>query len=108
MSSFDNDEDTMEYYILNIFARVIRLEEIQFEKMSGMRLWCRMDVSVYREKETGKHQFFVNEITRSHTAALFPRWDSSDLLDRFFYRSLARSLHHVAALKLFDDPPRKF
>lgn len=108
MENFDIDEDQMDHYILNIFGRVIQLEERRTGRMSGMRFFCRMDVSVYRHMETGKHHFFVNEITRTHGAGLFSNWDEQGRLDMFFFNRLSKTLHHASAQKLFLNSPTPF
>jgi hypothetical protein len=108
MEDFDIDGQQMDHYILNIFGRVILLEERKTGRMSGMRIFCRMDVSIYRHLGTGKHQFFINEITRTHGAALFSYWETKQRLDGFFFTHLSKTLHQVVSQKIFQKPPTPF
>jgi hypothetical protein len=74
------------------------------ERMSGLRVFCRLDVSVYREKATGKHSFFVNEVTRTHGSGLFQHWTDHQMADPFFVH-LMHVLHLVASEKLLHGCP---
>ena len=107
ISKFDVDVDQMDYYILNIFSRVIRQEERMTGRMSGLRIFCRVDASIYRHAGAKEHHFFVNEITRTHGAGLFPSWDTNNRLDFLFVR-MAKVLHYVAQEKIFQKPPTPF
>jgi hypothetical protein len=104
MEDFDDPKNMFEHYALMILGKTILLEERVTGRMSGLRVFCRLDISVFRERETGKHSFFVNEITRSHGTALFVEWITHGLTDPFFHH-LSDILHLVAAQKLFLTPP---
>ena len=71
MEAFDDPKNLFEHYALTILGKILLLEERQTGRMSGLRMFCRLDVSVFREQATGKHSFFVNEITRAHSTGLF-------------------------------------
>jgi hypothetical protein len=108
MVELDIDENQMSHYVLNIFGRIIRLEEKRTGRMSGMRFFCRMDVSIYRHLSTGEHQFFVNEITRTHGAALFADWDTLRRMDDWMFPSMSKTFHYAATQKLFQSPGNSF
>ena len=102
----DNTESTIENFALDILARVIALEERRMGRMSGLRVFCRLDVSIYRERNR-VHKYFVNEITRAHGAGLFPQWDSNKRLD-FFFVLMSNLLHYITSQKLYFQPPPSF
>lgn len=104
VTALDNHEESVDFYALDTLARVIALEERKTGRISGLRVFCRLDISVFRESESGKHSYFVNEITRSHGTALFPRWDSRNKLN-FLYHHLSETLHYLAAKKMYLEPP---
>lgn len=104
MEEFDEPNNLIEQYALTILGRVIALEEKQTRRMSGLRVFCRLDVSVFRERETGGYRFFVNEITRTHGAGLFQEWVGHEQAD-YFFEHLARVLGQVATLALYSGCP---
>ena len=99
LEEFDIAESNIDNYVLNILARVISLEEKRIGRMSGLRVFCRMDVSVYRTT-SGDHRYFVNEITRTHGTALFPKWDSNNRLG-YLFKSMSNVLHYISSQKLY-------
>lgn len=104
LADFDNVDSSLEKYALDILGRVIALEEKKFGRMSALRVFCRLDVSIYLEKN-GDHKYFVNEITRTHGAGLFPQWDSNQKLDLLFIQ-MSNTLHYISSEKLYlVDPP---
>ena len=103
---YDNIDSSLDNFALNILARVVALEERVMGRMSGLRVFCRLDVSVYQEKN-GDHKYFVNEITRTHGAALFPQWDSKKRLDSLF-TNLSDTLHYISSNKLYLRSPPSF
>jgi hypothetical protein len=103
MMDFD-EENLFEYYVLRMLGKIILEEERQMGRMSGLRIFCRLDVSVYLDKAGGKHSFFVSEITRSHGAALFEAWDTRGLFDLFFTH-MAQILYLVSSERLYLQPP---
>lgn len=107
-SPFDFDDPTksFEFFALSMLARLIVTEECQFdnEKFSGLRIFCRLDISVFREQNTGKYQFFVDEVTRTHGAGLFKRWDTIRNTD-FGFQGMEEVLHFVVNGKFYSEPP---
>ncbi|KDR67504.1 hypothetical protein GALMADRAFT_216369 [Galerina marginata CBS 339.88] len=104
LTDFDDPNLSFESYVLRMLAKVIILEEVKFKRKSGLRIFCRMDVSVYRNATTAKHEFFVNEITRSHGACLFTKWDHS-LKWRAAFNTFSQILHLAAKKKFYLSPP---
>jgi hypothetical protein len=100
LEDFDDPTKLIEHYALTMLGKIILLEEKETKRWSGLRAFCRLDVSVFREKVSGKHNFFVNEITRSHTCGLFQDYVQHGLADPLFSH-LCNVLHHVAANKYF-------
>lgn len=89
---------------LQTLAQVIALEERRMQRMSGLRVFCRLDLSIYRHTESGKHEYFVNEITRTHGAALFPGWDSNNRLN-FMFTHMSNILHFLSFKQLYRQAP---
>jgi hypothetical protein len=87
-----------------MLSRIILLEERKTGRMSGLRIFVRLDTSVYLEKKTGNHKYFINEITRTHGAALFPRCVGHLKLDLFFTH-MSKTLYHIASQKIHLAPP---
>ena len=104
LTEFDNIESSLDKFVLDILVRVIALEERRMGRMSALRVFCRLDVSIYLEKG-GEHKYFVNEITRTHGAGLFSQWDSNNRLD-FLFIHMSNILHYISSHKLYlADPP---
>lgn len=104
ITELDDHKSTLDFYTLDMLARIIALEERKLGRISGLRVFCRLDVSVFRVRESGEHHYFVNEITQTHGAGLFPRWDLNQRLN-YFYHHLSNTLHHIASEKLYLQPP---
>jgi hypothetical protein len=103
-SDFDDTSTLFESYALQMLGKIIVQEENVTKRMSGLRIFCRLDISLYREASTDQHQFFVNEITRSHGTALFQPWDTGSRLNLLF-SELEQVLHLVGSDRLFMTPP---
>jgi hypothetical protein len=104
MEDFEDPHNLLEHYALTILGRIIALEERRSERMSGLRIFVRLDVSVFRERDTGRCRFFVNEITRTHGTGLFQEWLDRDQAD-FLFQELCEVLHLVASQRLFLVEP---
>jgi hypothetical protein len=107
LPDFDIEESNFNIYVLQMLSRIIQLEERKMGRMSGLRIFVRLDVSIYLEKKTGKHKYFVNEITRSHGAALFSKWDSKGQLHQL-YTHMSKTLQIIASQKFYLPPPKLF
>ena len=98
-TEFDDPKSNLDVFALKILARVILLEERRLRRWSGLRVFCRLDVSIYREQEGGLHHYFVNEITRTHGAGLFSLWDTNIQLNGFF-NHMSQVLHHISSTEM--------
>ena len=107
LSELLKKDTNLDIYALKMLGRVIALEERRTGRMSGLRVFSRMDISIYRERVTGDHHYFVNEITRTHGAALFQQWDSSHRLNLLFTH-MSNTLHYISHSKLYLQPPETF
>lgn len=85
-------EDIFEIYLLKMLSKLIIEEERTNKFRSGLRIFNRFDVSVFKVRDTGKVVYMMNEITRSHFTGLFQAWDSQGYMDVMF-QELERILH---------------
>jgi hypothetical protein len=74
--------------------RLITAEEVIIQRRSSMRLFVRMDISVFQRD--GKFHYMINEITRSHQTALFLHWDGGKM--DHCIQELVRAFHYIAGL----------
>jgi hypothetical protein len=88
----EDDDNTLPQFILNMLHRLIVAEEHFSNRPSTMRIFVRMDISVYRHE--GKFHYFINELTRSHQSGLFMHWDISGKMEGCI-QELAKVLHYV-------------
>jgi hypothetical protein len=107
LAELHKPESDLDIFALRTLSRIISLEESRLGRLSGLRVFCRLDISVFRERDGGQHRYFVNEITRTHGAALFPKWDSYHKLDLLF-STIANTLHYISKSKLYLQPPKPF
>lgn len=92
-------ENTLPQFILNMLYRLIVAEEHITNRPSTMRIFVRMDISVY--KNEGKFHYFINELTRSHQTGLFMHWDISGRME-LCIQELEKVLHFVAYQRQFN------
>jgi len=96
MSPFEQQrhkpDDIFEIYLLKMLSKLIVEEERTNKFRSGLRIFNRFDVSVFKIRDTGKIVYTMNEITRSHFAGLFQAWDTQGCMDIMF-QELERTLH---------------
>lgn len=62
-----------------MLGQIILAQEFASGTFSGLRLYCRMDVSVYRKD--GKFHFFVNEVTHGMNTGLFTYADHDNVME---------------------------
>ena len=75
-----------------MLSRAVLAQEFYLKKESCMRIFARMDISVYQRN--GKFHYFVNELTSSHNTALFLEWDHGSM--DYAIQDLSKALHFVA------------
>jgi hypothetical protein len=89
----EEEESPLPRYVLGMLYRLIVAEEAITQRRSCMRIFVRVDVSVF--ERDGKFQFMINELTRSHQTGLFLHWDHGKM--DLCIQELANALHFVAA-----------
>ncbi len=70
VSPADLDND-LHNFVLNVAASLITQEESRGIKISGLKVFARLDIAVYRRVDDSKLTYMVNEVTRGHAASLF-------------------------------------
>jgi hypothetical protein len=96
VSPADLDND-LHNFVLNILASLITQEEARGIKISGLKVFARLDISVFRRVDGGKLTYMVNEITRGHAASLFLA-DSIPRTSERFIEAMADTLISYAQL----------
>lgn len=91
-------------YVLEMMGKLVLMEEKTTQRMSGMRIFCRLDVSVYCDRLTREYRYYCNEVTRAHVGALFASWDEHERLE-IIYTQLSRILHMCTSHGVFNSPP---
>jgi hypothetical protein len=91
-------EKSLPYFALNVLSRTILTQEFYMPRRSCMRLFVRMDISVFQRD--GKFHYMVNELTSSQHTALFMAWGTKHM--DFCLQDLAKSLHFVT----YQDLPK--
>ena len=96
---------TFHEFVLNMTGKMVLAEERQYQRFSGLRIFARMDVSVYRDTRSGTYKYFVGEVTRGHTTHLFHGCDSEVDHSDHFISVLSNILHYTATNKLNHSLP---
>lgn len=63
--------DEFQDFALKTYYALIEADEQSFTKLSQLRVFCRLDISVHFDAERRGYDFFVNEIAYTHKAVLF-------------------------------------
>lgn len=72
-------------------------EEVRYlGHFSTLRLFCRMDVSVFFDKQSKTYRYVVNEVTRAYLCGMFAHWDLNGHGETLC-RALSGSIHYVAS-----------
>lgn len=95
----EDTENTLSQFILDMLYRLIIAEEYFTKRPSTMRIFVRMDISVFMND--GKFQYFINELTRSHQTGLFFHWDIVGKMDSCI-QELAKVLHYFTYQRLYS------
>lgn len=95
------------HYVLDYLARLIGLEEEQLGRdgrthLSGLRVFVRLDISLYRDHGDGKLHYMVNEVTRGHASALLIPYTQEIMPDsvRMFLGTVARAILSYTKVKI--------
>lgn len=101
------DNDTYETFVLGMMGMMVLAEEANYNTPSGIRVFTRCDVSVYRDCERQEYRYFVSEITRSWSTCLFYPWADPEGMGDIMVTQLAKLLHHLTSTKYLQaSPPR--
>ena len=65
---------SFERFALRTLAKLIKAEESVFSQPSGLRIFVRLDVSVFVKAGENQCQFVVNEVTRGHNTGFWAAW----------------------------------
>jgi hypothetical protein len=97
ISPLEIDSDNcFEKYALEMLGKLVAADEFRIKRRSQLRIFCRLDVGVFKSQGTEKFQYMVNEITPCHTTALFAAWDQSNRMEVFF-QEMAKVLHFLTS-----------
>lgn len=96
---------TFHEFVLNMIGKMVLAEERQYQRFSGLRIFARLDVSVYRDTRSGTYKYFVSEVTRGHGTHLFHGRDSEVGASDHFISVLSKILHYTATNKLNHSLP---
>jgi len=88
----EEEEKVLPRFVLDMLYRLVTAEEFITGRRSCMRIFVRMDISVFQRK--GGFNYMVNELTRSHQTALFLHWGNGRM--DLCIQDLAKVLHFVA------------
>ncbi|RXW13651.1 hypothetical protein EST38_g12202 [Candolleomyces aberdarensis] len=97
-----NETGEFQAYVLNTLAKLIIHEEHVYGVTSGLRLFARLDVGVYKDKRSGKFRYWVNEITRSHASSMFETTIANHGIFDVFWTTLTQCLQIATMHKLFQ------
>ena len=75
-------------------AKLIKAEELVNKKPSGLRIFVRLDVSVFAKAGEDGYHFVVNEVTRGHNTGFWGRWGKKEEQDALF-QELSYTLHFL-------------
>lgn len=79
-----------------MLGKLVITEEYLGKKTSSLRLFARLDCSVFFEPQIQTHQLFVNEITRSQDTALWLDKCRGNNRDISFLSYLTQALYYAA------------
>jgi hypothetical protein len=99
-----NPDKGYEKYVLDMMGKMVLAEEQQYGVVSGLRLFSRWDVSVFRHEESDKYHYFVSEVTRSWGTCLFHHKADPEGMGDFMFAHLAKLLHHCIATHYLQSP----
>jgi hypothetical protein len=97
MSPLEVDhENCFEKYALEMLENLVAQDETRLKRRSQLRIFCRLDVAVFKDGCTGRFHYTLSEITPCHYTGLFLAWDEGGRMD-FFFQEMAKTLHFLAS-----------
>jgi len=85
-------EHSFEHFAMQMLSKLVPAEEYMTGRRSGLRVFCRLDVSVYKDSRDKSMKFLLDNIARSQTTGLFLEWAKTSRRGVFF-RELSSGLH---------------
>lgn len=94
-------------FALQMLGKLILAEEKNSRQLSSLRIFCRLDISVYRDAsyDDGGFQYVVSEVNRTTSTALFTPYAEPIGTRHSMIRHLAQVLHHATVSKCFRASP---
>jgi len=92
-----------------MLGKLIIAEEQCSGRVSSLRIFCRLDISLYRDisRDGGQgYKYVVNEVNRTFSTCLFYNHSQPNGMGDGLFWHLAQALQHVAEKKfLINSPP---
>lgn len=79
--TFYDDKTSFDRFALRTLAKLIKAEEFTISQPSGLRIFVRLDVSVFVKSGANECQFVVNEVTRGHNVGFWSAWCTDKEMD---------------------------
>lgn len=83
------------HYALRMFSKLVAAEEYIVGQDSGLRVFARLDISLFTIASSGQCYFMVNDVQRGHHTAFF---GEADTIGQFgiLRQELSHTLHYIA------------
>lgn len=89
-----DDKTSFDLFALRTLAKLIKAEEFITSQPSGLRVFVRLDISVFLKSGADKCQFVVNEVTRGHNVGFWSAWCTDVKMDTIL-QELSYTLHFL-------------
>jgi hypothetical protein len=96
-------ENSFERYSLDMLGKLVAVEEFITKRPSGLRTFCRLDVTVFRDCQTGNFQYTLNDINIGHSLALFSYWDKAGQM-KIMFQEIYKTLHFLSYKRKYCVP----
>jgi hypothetical protein len=63
--------EVLKDFATKTYRYLVNEEEKRIDRPSDLRVFCRLDISIFLNNLTNQHEYFVSEIVTTHRAALF-------------------------------------
>jgi len=92
-------------FVLDMIGKMVLAEEKSYGVVSGLRIFGRCDVSIFRNVATGRYEYVVSKVTRSYSTCLFTPWCDPEGAADVMISRLLRVLHRVARVRFLSQAP---